>query len=98
MKISFERSGGFMGRNISLSLDLDDLPTDQALTLKRLVNESNFFKLKATPPAPREPDGFTYSITIETETEHHTLSAGDTNFPPNLRPLLENLVERARAH
>ena len=29
-KILFERTGGFMGRKVSVTIDLDDLPKEQA--------------------------------------------------------------------
>ncbi|MBI5962092.1 MAG: hypothetical protein HY863_01345 [Chloroflexi bacterium] len=96
MRIVFERTGGFMGRKVSLSIDLADLPPDQAGTLKQLVDESNFFKLTELPPKTPLPDGFMYSITVETETTQRTIHASDTNFPQTLRPLLENLLARAR--
>jgi hypothetical protein len=49
MKIVFERTGGIMGRKVSLSLDLDKLSPDQSATLKRLVEESDFFNLDNSP-------------------------------------------------
>jgi len=98
MQIIFERSGGFMGRKVSLSLDLEELPEDQAQILKRLVDESGFFDLSINPPEKSVPDGFTYSILINTETNQRTIQVGETNFPPVLRPLLENLMARTRSH
>ncbi len=86
-----------MGRKVSLSLDLADLPPDQAGTLKQLVDESNFFKLTEPPPKPPVPDGFIYSITVETETTQRTIHASDTDFPQALRPLLDDLMARTRA-
>ena len=98
MQIIFERSGGFMGRKVSLSLDLEELPEDQAKILKRLVDESGFFDLSINPPEKSVPDEFTYSILINTETNQRTIQVGETNFPPVLRPLLENLMARTRSH
>jgi len=96
MRIHFERTGGFMGRRVSLELDLADLPPDQSAALKLLVDESDFFNLTEVRPKDPVPDGFTYSITVETETIKHTLVAGDTNFPHKVRPLLNDLLSRAR--
>jgi hypothetical protein len=97
MRIIFERAGGFMGRKVSLNLDLADLPPDQAQTVKLLVDQSDFFNLKAVPPKDPVPDGFSYSITVETETIGQTIQASDTDFPQALRPLLEELIKRTRA-
>ena len=86
-----------MGRKVGLAVDLADLPPDQAGTLKRLVDESNFFKLTELPPKTPMPDGFMYSITVETETTQRTIHASDTNLPQTLRPLLDDLMARTRA-
>jgi len=98
MRIVFERTGGFMGRKVNLSLDLAELPPDQAVTLKRLVNESNFFKLKEIPPTSPAPDGFIYSITVETENNQRTIKVSEINLPQALRPLIDNLQSLARSH
>jgi hypothetical protein len=97
MRIIFERSGGFMGRRVSLDLDLADLPPDQAAALKLLVEETDFFNLTELPPKSPIPDGFMYSITVETKTTQRTIQAGDGNFPETLRPLLDDLLTRTRA-
>lgn len=86
-----------MGRTVSLDLDLANLPPDQAVTLKRLVEESDFFNLTELSSKATAPDGFMYSITVENGNLHHTIHAGDTNFPQILRPLLEDLLTRTRA-
>jgi hypothetical protein len=97
MRITFERSGGIMGRNVTLALDLNDLPAGQAETLSRLLDESDFFSLPADPTILHNPDGFQYTITVETNTVKHTVHTSDTTMPPELRPLLEELSQRARA-
>ncbi len=97
MRIIFERTGGLMGRTVELDLNLADLPPDQTGTLQLLVEESDFFNLTEPLQKSSTPDGFTYSITVETETNQHTIHAGDTNFPQALRPLLNDLMARTRA-
>jgi hypothetical protein len=96
MRINFERSGGFMGRSVSLNLDLDELPPDQALTLKRLVDESEFFNLTEPPPQKTVVDGFSYSLTVNNGKSERTFQLSETNIPHALRPLFENLIERTR--
>jgi len=97
MRIIFERSGGIMGLKSSLTIKLDDLPLDQAETLRRLLDESNFFKLTENPPTRPNPDGFQYTLTVETDTAKHTVHTSDTSAPEELRPLLQELSRRARA-
>ncbi len=96
MRILFERTGGFMGRTVSLNLDLTQLPSDQTLTLKRLVDESDFFNLTEPPPNTTMRDGFNYSLTVTEGKAEHTLHLAERNIPSALRPLFEALVERMR--
>ena len=98
MRIVFERTGGFIGRSIRLDLDLDELPPDQALTLKRLIEESEFFTLTESPSKKIMADGFSYSLTINNGKNEKTIHLSETNIPNNLRPLLENLISRTRKH
>jgi len=97
MRIIFNRSGGFMGLKSSLTINLDDLPPDQAETLRRLVDEANFFTLPKDPPARPHPDGFQYTITVETKTVKQTVHTSDTTAPQELQPLLQELSQRARS-
>ena len=98
MRINFQRTGGFMGRTVNLTLDLDELPADQAGTLKHLLDEVNFFSLEEDNPAsPYGRDVFHYLITVETETIQHTVRVSDTKMPASLRPLVENLSRLARS-
>ena len=85
-----------MGRQVSLNLELDELPSDQALILKRLVDESDFFNL--TEPASKKTvaDGFAYSLTVNNGKYERTFHLSDTNIPHALRPLFENLIARTR--
>jgi hypothetical protein len=95
-KIYFERTGGFMGRKVSATLDLDDLPNEQAELLDDLLDEADFFELPADLTKPTMPDAFTYNITISTDDRQHSVRCGDTTVPDDLRPLLEELSRQAR--
>ena len=96
MRIIFNRSGGIMGFNSSLTLNLDELPIDQAETLRLLLDKANFFTLTENPPTHPTPDSFHYTITVETDTITHTLHTSDTTAPDELHPLLQELSKRAR--
>lgn len=97
MEILFERSGGIMGLRSSLSLNLDEVPIDQARTLRLLLDKSQFLTLPENPPTRSPvPDGFQYTVTIKTETITHTVHTNDANAPDELRPLLEYLAQKAR--
>lgn len=97
MRILFERSGGIMGLKSSLTIDLDDLPLDQAGTLHRLLDDANFFTLTEDPPTRPIPDGFQYVLTVETENTRHTVRTTDVTMPASLRPLIDKLSQLARA-
>ena len=97
MRIIFNRSGGIMGLKTSLTVNLNDLPSDQAETLRKLVEEANFFTLPENPPNRPHPDGFQYTITVETKTVKHTVHTSDTAAPQELQPLLQELSQRARS-
>lgn len=97
MRITFERTGGFMGRKVSLILELDELPSDQAGTLSRLLDEANFFAIEEIPSAPGPArDEFHYLITVETRDAKHTVRTTDATMPASLRPLIEELSQLAR--
>jgi hypothetical protein len=95
MQVSFERSGGFTGVLITLSLDTATLSPDQVTQLQRLVDEADFFHLPAAIPAA-QPDRFQYRITIQEGDREHTVTVGEPGVPNTLRPLLEWLMEAAR--
>lgn len=97
MRIIFNRSGGFMGLKSSLTVDLENLPPDQAETLRRLLDEAHFFTLTGNPPTSSTPDGFQYMITVEADTATHTVHTNDTSAPKELRPLLQELSQMARS-
>ncbi len=96
-RILFERTGGLTGRKVSLDLDLDQLPPDQARTLSLLLEQADFFNLPADLVPPSARDAFIYTLTLEAEMQVHTIRFGDTTAPNALRPLLEDLSQRARA-
>lgn len=96
IRITFERSGGFMGRTTRLILDVDTLPADQAETLRRLLDEVDFLSLPENTVARPAPDEFNYTITVEMDTMKHSVHTSDTSAPESLRPLLGELNQRAR--
>ena len=95
-KIFFERTGGFMGRKVSLTLDLDDLSAEQVELLDEMLDDADFFELPPDLTKPTIPDAFTYNITVSSEKGQHSVRVGDATAPEDLRPLLEELSKRAR--
>jgi hypothetical protein len=96
MRIIFERSGGILGVKSSLTIELDKIPADQAVTLQRLLDEAHFFTLPENPPVRPVPDGFQYMISVESDATKHTVRTTDSSAPDELRPLLQELSLMAR--
>jgi hypothetical protein len=98
MKINFERSGGFAGMLLTANLDTEKMPSDEAQQLQDLIAAAQFFDLPAKPEgASSGADHFQYRITIETDTQMHTVETTDAAAPETLRPLLRRLSVLARA-
>ena len=97
-KILFERTGGFMGRKVSLSLDMADLPEDQVEQLENLVDGADFFELPANLTRQNMPDAFTYHITVISDKGEHSVRCSDTTAPDDLLPLIEELSRQAQLH
>jgi hypothetical protein len=95
-KIFFERSGGFMGRKATATIDLEELSEDQSEALEEMLDKADFFELPADLTRPPMPDAFTYTITVTTEVRRHSVRVSDTTAPDDLRPLLEELNKQAR--
>jgi hypothetical protein len=95
-KILFERTGGFMGRKVSVSIDLEDLPDEQAEALDEMLDEADFFELPDDLTRPAVPDAFTYNITVFSDDEQHSVRVSDATAPDDLRPLLDELSKQAR--
>ena len=85
-----------MGRTVSLDLDLDELPQDQADQIRGLIDEAGFVNLEEEIPSSPAPDAYEYRITVETDRLSHTIHVGDSSAPDSLRPLIQELSQRAR--
>ena len=98
MRIRFERTGGFSGRRLQLSLDSSSLPQPKARQLRALLSRSRFFELPVRMLAKStEPDRFHYRITVEEEDRSHTVEAAEAAVPVEMRPLLDWLTRFEQA-
>ena len=98
MQITLERSGGFTGIPLTITVDTASLSPDQATQLRHLVEAADFFHLPAAPSTPAQPDRFEYEVTVQEGDRKHTLTFGEVAVPEALRPLLNWLMETARSH
>lgn len=98
MRIEFERSGGFTGMRIHITIDTETLPSEQAKELESLVDAAGFFELPAIVSTPSSgADRLNYRISIEAEGKKHTIETSDAVAPDSLRPLLRRLTVLARS-
>ena len=96
-RIKFERTGGFAGMRIAADFELDDLPEEQADQLCEMLDDVDFDELPENLMKGNQvPDGFTYTITVESEKGQHTVTTSDTSAPSKMQPLLELLYQIAR--
>jgi hypothetical protein len=97
MKVRLVRSGGVAGIRLATEVDAARLPEDGARRLARLVEESGILALPSgPPPGAAGPDRFAYRLTVETEDRERTVEVAEQDVTPELAPLIDWLVSRAR--
>ena len=100
--IDYIRSGGFIGANDHLSIDLSghailtrrtgnsefDLTRDGLTAILAAFQSADFVALPASAmPAGIPADGFSYTVTYQ----GHTVKTADTAVPRSLKPVLTRL-------
>ncbi|MBW4578713.1 MAG: hypothetical protein KME42_03955 [Tildeniella nuda ZEHNDER 1965/U140] len=98
MQISLERSGGFTGMPLTITVDTATLNPDRATQLRQLLEAADFFRLPSTPSAPAQPDRFEYAVTVREGDRSHTVTVSEAAIPAPLKPLLDWLMATARSH
>jgi hypothetical protein len=99
MRIEFERSGGFAGMRLSVTVDTNTLDAEEAQEMQNLIDEASFFDLPEELECENEADNFTYQVTVEQSEEiRHTVRMKESAAPDELMPLLQrlNLMARTR--
>jgi hypothetical protein len=95
--INFKRTGGTMGREMTMDFDLNNMPASVSQRLHNLIDESNFFEIPTVNDLRSSPDEYTYTISVVAGNSLHTVHVSDTSMPRGIRPLVEELTELARA-
>jgi hypothetical protein len=96
ISVNFTRTGGFLGREMTSFLDLNEMPDDESQEIQRMILESNFFNIPQNLIEPSKHDEYEYTITVESGNSQHTVHTSDTSAPESLRPLLEKLSTLAK--
>jgi hypothetical protein len=95
--INFKRTGGLMGKEMTMDFDLASMPTAISERLQSLLLDSNFFEIPVVNDLRVRPDEYEYAITVVSGNSIHTVHVSDTSMPNPLRPFVEQLTELARA-
>lgn len=90
-KITFKRSGGFIGRGMRFELNLKNMPISDVRKITRLVEDAQFFDLPENLIKNFQPDEYQYTITVDAGITNHTVRTNDSTMPSSLRPLVNEL-------
>ena len=91
MRVILQQEGGFAGLvRPPLVVDSTQLAPEQQRELGRLIAECNFFQLPADGPSPPEgaADYVTYTFTVESEQQTHSIHVTDPLTDAALAALL----------
>lgn len=90
-KITFKRSGRFIGRGTRFELNLNNLPISAVRNITRLVEQAQFFDLPENLVRNSQPDEYQYTITVDAGITNHTVHTDDSTMPSSLKPLVREL-------
>ncbi len=90
--VSFERSGGVVGKEVYFELELEKLSADKAERLQKLIDSADFFNIPANIGMAATSDEFQYKITVDNGDEYHSVRTTDTTMPKALSPLVKELT------
>jgi len=93
MLVSLERSGGFTGRRVTSSVDTDELGREQATEALQALDALASAPPPAANVAASQPR---YHLTIHRASGEQVVDVLETQVPAALRPLLNELMRRAR--
>ena len=93
--INFRRTGGSMGKEMTMDFDLTSMPGSVAQRLEGLLTQSNFFDVPEVNDLRAGPDEFLYDVTVVAGNAIHTIHVTDSSMPESVRPLVEELTELA---
>jgi len=97
MIIRFERSGGFAGLPLRLTIDTEHLDPEEGELLVALVDSSQFFELPdKIRPERVIVDRFQYRVTISDPDRTHSVDIIEEGISEELNHLLQHLSYLAR--
>lgn len=95
MRIELTRSGGFANLTLRRSLDTNDLSSEEARALTRLVDRADLAGLsKKSPIRGSGADRFQYDLTITHGDEKQHVSVAEGKITSELRALIDKVLEK----
>jgi hypothetical protein len=95
MRISLERSGGFIGIPMTTVIDTDTLPMAEVIQLRKWVDAAKIDRLPTHIASPsNQSDRFQYELTVEDKGRQYRVSFGEAAMPSALQPLVEWMRSR----
>lgn len=98
MQVLFERTGGFAGLRLSISVDSQSLEQEELEQLQDELIRADFFHLPTMIDEPIGADRFEYRISVEWGEQSHSVTVSETAIPDDLRPLVNRLERMLRTH
>jgi hypothetical protein len=95
MKVQLKRSGGVAGLlPPPVTVDSDNLSSEDAKKLQELLSAANFFSLPSKGPTPpRGADRYQYTLTVDTGDRTHQVQVTEDQLSQNLRSLIDWLPQ-----
>ena len=98
MRVEFCRTGGVAGTRLTVTLDTERLPPQEAARLRRLISAASFFdqptSLKSSTSGA---DRFQYQVTVEEGDRIKKVDIDESCVPRTFQPLIEYLLDSCRA-
>jgi hypothetical protein len=93
MLVSLERSGGFTGQRVTSSVDTDELNAGQVAEALQVLDALASAPAAAANVAASQPR---YHLTVHRASGDQVVDVLEAQVPAALRPLLSELMRRAR--
>lgn len=95
IRIRFRRSGGFAGLSLTAAITADQLASDHAAQVRRLLTEAEAPRSQAAAAAGGA-DMFRYELDLDDGHRRRYLAWDETQVPEEFRSLLGTLTRLAR--
>lgn len=88
MKITIKRTGGLLGIAQTKSIVVEELPHKTSHYLIGIIEKIDFFSLPERLDFPPQADRFSYTISIITEEQQHTITRSEEHITSDLQELI----------